>query len=344
MSSPFVYTPNSQYQPTPYLEPYYNQQQISPFIPTATLYPSSPYTGSTSLPGSPHLGPTSTPGTPRRVHFGDDFDLQYDAAAASWNIPQRQRRPSWHGGSGNFGTPTLSPTFLQPAPLGYFRDRRHSFGNTGSPYQQPTGFQVPAWGPYVNPAPPSPWSSLYPPQPVQFHIHPWLNGESPRGDFLFNLSSQSFSPLRVVGPGQSALLSLEDLKQPATHPPLTRLRITCDIIPQWPIELEYNPYQNGELLSVAAPAAPPITLGDVLIALHRSLNQKISHVDWARLTLSEETAVSRAYARRCRAAGSVEMLERSQGVRRVDFLLERVWFKGLIRSGDGWEGMKMILG
>jgi hypothetical protein len=184
-----------------------------------------------------------------------------------------------------------------------------------------------------------------------FLIHPYLNGEAPRPDFYFNLSTSTFSPMRLVAPGQSALLTLDDLSQPATHPPITRLRIVCDAIPQWPTELQYNPYAAA---AAAIPlsagggggGAPPITLGDVLIALHRSLQLRISHLDWARLNVSEETAVARAYTRRCRAVPHLAQFEASQGVRRVDYLLDRVVFRGLVRvhGVDGFETLRLVTG
>lgn len=314
MSNPYLYTPNAYhaYQPTPYVDPYINQAQPSPFIPNATLYPSSPY--------------SSAPGTPRRVHFDDELFP---------DLPPRPRRPSWHAGmmppmaSMELPQSGYSP-YLQPAPS-YFSNRRHSFGN--STYQSP-------WSAY-NALPGSPW--LYPSQPPQFQIHPLLNGESPRPDFFFDLSSPVFSPVRRVGPGQSGPLTMDELRQPATYPPITRLRITCDIIPQWPIELEYNPYESGQLqLPVSA---VPITLGDILVAIHRGLHTRISHIDWARLSLSEETAIARAYTKRCRSIPSLSQLEASQGVRRVDYLLDKVRFRGLLRvmGEQGFETMKLVV-
>jgi hypothetical protein len=189
---------------------------------------------------------------------------------------------------------------------------------------------------------------MYPTQPDTFLIHPYLNGETPRPDFHFDLSSPTFSPMRLVAPGQSALLSLDSLSEPATHPPITRLRIICDVIPQWPIELQYSPYAAAPTLSPSplSNSPVPITLGDVLIALHRSLQTRISHIDWARLSISEETAISRAYTRRCRSVPQLAQFEASQGVRRIDYLLDKVVFRGLVRvlGMEGFEKLRLVTG
>lgn len=333
MTSPYVYTPFVSYQATPYVAPYYAaQQQPSPFIPDATLYPASPYSNPSSLPASPHVhaSPLPSPNTSQRILFPGA-----DGGYSPWDGPVRMRRPSWHGGN-----PMVDGAWLQ-TPQGHIRTR--SFGDATYPYQQPPGMagywpppQSPRFGP----------GYALPMNAPQFHIHPWLNGESQRGDFIFDLSSLDFAPLRYLGPGQTMLLSQEDLAQPATHPPITRLRITCDLIPQWPTELSYNPYYSSPSPSMplSPGAAPPITLGDILIGLHKNLQARITHEDWSRLNVSQESAVTRAYTMRCRAAGAGEMTMRSHGVKRVDFLLERVRFKGLIRDSDGWEGMKLIVG
>lgn len=243
MSSPYVYTPQQYqaFQPT-YLDPYYGQQPVnSPFIPDATLYPSSPY--------------TSAPNTPRRVHFDDLWP----------DPPPRQRRPSWHAGlsqpiSAQLPSSGYASPFLQPTMPFFSHTRRRSFGDTTSPFRG-----------YYNP-----WTST---QSDTFVIHPYLDGETPRPDFHFDLSSPTFSPMRLVALGQSALLTADDLNQPATHPPITRLRIICDAIPLWPIELQYNPYA-------------------------------------------------------------------SQGVRRVDYLLDKVVLRGLVRvlGMEGYETLRLVTG
>jgi len=187
----------------------------------------------------------------------------------------------------------------------------------------PTGYPVPA-------------------QPAPFHIHPFLNGEIPRSDFIFNLPSRSFSPSRFVGLGQTAPLSPEELSQPATYPPISHLTITCDAIPQWPIQLAYNTYTNTAPITLGY-SPPPITLGDILGAIHKFLHTRITHADWAQLNTNDEIAVARAYTKRCRSSPHTEDLQRTQGVKRVDFLLERVWFKGLLRDRDRWDRMKMVI-
>ncbi|KAF9266680.1 hypothetical protein L218DRAFT_857282 [Marasmius fiardii PR-910] len=84
---------------------------------------------------------------------------------------------------------------------------------------------------------------------------------------------------------------------------------------------------------------PPITFLDVLLCIHRSLHTRITQADWAQLTSVEEEHVSRAYTQRCRSlahsgaysgvyGADAEQAARTQGVKRVDFLLGKVWFRG----------------
>lgn len=125
------------------------------------------------------------------------------------------------------------------------------------------------------------------------------------------------------------MLSPDELREPATFPTITSMRITHDAIPQWPIDLQYvhGEYDAGNPL--------PLTVGDVLYMIHSSLQRQISHSDWARLSQSEETAIARAYTRRYRSIPSSAELEARQGVKRVDYLMDRHVFRGLIRAADG---------
>jgi hypothetical protein len=192
------------------------------------------------------------------------------------------------------------------------------------------------------PLPPCPNSyvSGYPQFPSTLHIHPWINGDAPSPEFVFDLSITNFSPCRVVGSEQLVPLSPADLQQPAFHPPVTNLRITCDMAPSWPIDL-ICPIGMGMM-------PPPITLGDILVAIHKKMHQQITHDDWDRLSHSEEALISRAFTRRCRrenmrAGGRYrtdhELPERQQGVKVVDFLQGRSLFRGLVRTTDGYVKM-----
>ena len=276
-----------------------------PYVYTPLAFEPTPYLGygpytkrspfippATLFPSSPYppSSPYLGPNTPQGVHFDDTY----------WNAPPRPRRPSWHGG--------IPPSPFLSTPSTPRHDRRRSFGGGFRPWE-----------------PASPWANTS----SHFQIHPVLNGEAPRTDFYFDLASPSFTPLRSVGPGQSTVLSADELHEPATYPSITRMRITHDAIPQWPIDLEFH--YDG-YTSPASP--PPITLGDVLYMIHFSLHRQITHQDWARLSLSEETAIARAYTRRCRSVPSSAQVEASQGVKRIDYLLDKHAFRGLIRTHD----------
>jgi hypothetical protein len=326
MTSSFVYTPQINYRNSPYLAPFYNQT-YSPFIPELSLS-NSPYTRAPSLPPSPNPGyiPLASPYTPSQVPFPGSPDLGV-YPPDPWT---RERRPSWHGdGPANSAT----TAWLNSPVQSYQRQLTRSFG--ANPYPQPAGLD--GYWPAA-----SSYSPYIPPQLLpQITMHPWLNAEMPRSDFIFNLSTPQFAPMRYIGNNQSILLTNEELAQPATHPPIYQLHIQCDLIPNWPISLQYNPnpYRSDNTYPTVA---PPITLGDVLSGVHNSLHLGISQYDWASLPVEQERAVSRAYTKRCKAMASTTMI-RNEGVRRVDFLLGKVWFRGLARVGEGLENVKLIV-
>ena len=333
MSLPYHY-PQFQYT-TPYLVPFYQPVHVTPYIPSAALPPS--------------------PRPTQRVRFADDYSNDGPA--------QRQRRPSWHAGMAGmtpapnpvpFPSPTMLPTQLPPvAPWPAHPPYVHQRRRSDSCLPQPTWVTIPTViapqpavffsSPYVYTSPLPVYQNL----PPANRLHLLLNGEHASGPLLlFDLSLNTFSPLRIAHHGDTTgqPLSLVELEEPATLPGITRMTIKCDMVTQWPVVLEPE-RESSPYLSVQPESPQPITLGDVLVAIHRSLQTQIRHVDWARLTQSEEIDISRAYTRRCRTFSSARAFEASQGVRRVDYLKERYMFKGLVRtSGDGFENMKLITG
>ncbi|KAF8996993.1 hypothetical protein BDQ17DRAFT_1363769 [Cyathus striatus] len=343
MSGGFMYQPVN-LPPSVYLDNVYQQPQFSPFVPTGG-FTSSPYSNPTSLPGTPHglHSPLPAQGSPNTILFPAQGQIY---AEPVWAVPVmpiggRERRPSFNA---PLASPT--PTWLHSPPQ---RQRTISSGHNPYQYQPsgshnywppPVGFQYP-FSP-VAPTPFTPGFSNLPAVSQQLFMHPWLNAEVPRDDFMFDLSQTAFNPLRIIGQGQVIPVAQEELVQPATHPPITALRIVCDAIPQWPIELQYNPqYYTGV-------NPPPISLGDVLGSIHSYLQKSITHVEWAGLSQSDMRSVNIAYSRRCRSAGSLDAVHREEvaGIKRVDFLMEKTRFRGLTRI-PGAEGdimtMKLIV-
>ncbi|KAF9050561.1 hypothetical protein BJ165DRAFT_1342478 [Panaeolus papilionaceus] len=324
MSGPYVYTPQVEYRNSPYLAPYYTQT-ASPFIPDVSLN-SSPF----SLPGDLPTTPVLSPASP----FQPPHTAGFPAPEETTFIPTgylRTRRPSWPG--------PVDPAAFTRTPR---RQRTRSFGEPPSPFQPPTTINEYEW-----PVPLSP--PIYAQVPLtqpQIRLHPWLSADA-RSDFVFNLSWPSFGPSRAVsaqfahGRSGLVLLSDEELNTTATHPAVYRIRITCDYIPQWPITLEYNPAMATG--SGYPMTAPPIKLGDVLSGIWNAMQMRISHQDWARLDPRLRHMVTRAFTERCAVMpdNEVGLSVRNQGVKRLDFLLGKVWFKGLKRVSD-YE-YKMIL-
>ena len=171
--------------------------------------------------------------------------------------------------------------------------------------------------------------------PFNIRVHPLLDGDGGNtNDLRFDLSSPIFAPQRWTGRSTAemfVLLSGEELAQRATQPPISGLRIICDMIPQWPIDLFLPQMQYAQL-------------HDVLLAIFRALHKRITHVDWVALNTEEAHAITRAFQTRCASCGSAELaaIARNDGVKRVDYLREKIWFRGLVPL-DG-NVMKMVLG
>jgi len=177
--------------------------------------------------------------------------------------------------------------------------------------------------------------------PSGLHLHPLLSGDSGHISLIFDLSSPKFDPMKCLQSRRIERLSTADLNEPSTWPALTRLCIECDLVPQWPIKLD--PVNFGGRLPPAGTYIPPMTIKYVLTRIYDHFQQRIRHVDWAKLNIQDQIGISKAYTARCTALGSAEAFERSNGVKKIDYTLGNVWFKGLTRVGDGTEMLKLHL-
>jgi len=234
-------------------------------------------------------------------------------------------------------------------PADYTHTRRRSFGTDTSDrsyrlYSQQSTSQP--WSSYSYTAPGAPalptsvvvpdLYGSYPPV-IRSELHPLLRPDSHA--IYFDLSFFEFRPLDTNG----RPIPVQTLAEPATHPPTTRLVVTSDVIPKWPVLLDYH----AAMLGTSHPSSvlPPITLGDVLYAVHQTMQTQITHIEWAELNEKEGTAVARAYTRRYKLAAGHESRIATEGVKRVDYLLKKVMFAGLSRkSGDqGYENLKLLV-
>lgn len=318
MSGAFIYTPTSspyEYGPSPYLRQFNSRPRVSPHIPTV------------------NLGDPSAPNTPIR-----SSKILEDPWTPSYSRP---RRPSWHAG---MDTPFLNtPTLVVPSDYTHTRrrslDNRHQRPDFGDYFQrqQPNPYPWMVPGTPLQPAAPSySYGTDYPPF-IPSEIHPLLRPGS--REIKFDLSHFEFRPLDHRG----VMLSSVILAQPATHPPTTRLVIQSDQIPQWPVLLDYYAATLGT--SQSPSALPPITLGDVLYAIHQTMQTQITHREWAELDERDEIAVGKAYVRRYKLVHGYEQRLAAEGVKRVDYLLKKVMFAGLDRRSrdQGFENLKLLV-
>ncbi|KAJ7927069.1 hypothetical protein B0H13DRAFT_1598976 [Mycena leptocephala] len=119
------------------------------------------------------------------------------------------------------------------------------------------------------------WESQDTPR-AMYQVHPCLNGYA-RLPMFFDLAPVQFTPQWLTSANR-APLSLRDIRGPAFHPPITTLRILHSRMPFWPVELVLPTEFHTQALK------PPISLGDVLVSLHRAMHQRISAADWETLS------------------------------------------------------------
>jgi len=108
-------------------------------------------------------------------------------------------------------------------------------------------------------------------------------------------------------------LTIDDLSQPATEPPLPSLFLIADKFP-WTISI------SATLPSTA------VTICDVLATLHRTLRLPVTSAEFQSLPSYEDMLrVKKAYERRYKAIlePSARVEEEKKGVKRVDFLKGR---------------------
>ncbi|KAJ7636409.1 hypothetical protein FB45DRAFT_788608, partial [Roridomyces roridus] len=315
MTAPFVYLPLPQVSPTLPYNPYYAapQNTISPFVPPSSRFQASPYLVQPATAASP----ISSPGdfNPRSVLWPEG------AFEAAYTTPSPRLTTFWQG-------IPVSCLRLPPTPR----------LSTTAPTQVATVPVPPLDLPPATTAPTqTPSASSAPEQ-----IHPRLAGTAPSSTFFYDLSYSRFLPQRIFHPlppphpPQYAMLSSRDFNEPAFHPPRTKLRLLFSRLPFWPVDLAL-PEAMPEHVNI------PISVGDVLVALHHALHARISATDYWTLGETDRRAVRDAFAQRCRAEAvrsgvpptqlyDVEKREKAQGLRKVDFLCGKTVFTGLVKA------------
>jgi len=274
----------------------------SPFIPNIAFGTPSPMAQSIPLPPSPY-----TPSSP----YTSPSHALHDYPPIG--PPQRQRTVSFNTAQlaySPFQTPP-SPQFLQVQTPGHHR--RRSYGGSTS--------STPA-SPFRGNAPLPTFGA------EQIQLNPWL---VPRGDIVLDFSSPDFRVDVMMSAATRQLIPLTDASflELATSSAITKMRIVCDLLPQLPIDVSSDRGPNGILV--------PLTVGNILTHIWKMLHSRISMKDWQTIGMENETRATRAYMARCKSLGPLEVAERQQGVKWVDMLCGRVWFKGLVRENDVYK-------
>jgi hypothetical protein len=114
-------------------------------------------------------------------------------------------------------------------------------------------------------------------------------------------------------------LTNRELSEPATYPAVPFLQISSPYL-QWRISV------SGR--------TGVVTIGDVLDAIYTSLRKNIIREDYKYLSDNAQLRVKAAYERRFRSLLDQRSYERERqsGVKRVDFLMDRNRFRGLIMT------------
>jgi len=186
----------------------------------------------------------------------------------------------------------------------------------------------PQFYPQVNP-----YAYYAPPKPQipKFHIHQLLKSDNPH--LLLDLTAARCSPLTPNGRHGVIPVHPGYLSQAATYPELPKITVICpELAPfekEWAITVEPSTFSLSGQMGVTA--------GDILASVHEALQKAVTHAEWAKISEKDVYEVSMAFTRRCRALGGEFEKERNQGVKRCDFLRDKIVLSGLsqVKSGDG---------
>ncbi|GJJ12791.1 hypothetical protein Clacol_007036 [Clathrus columnatus] len=142
------------------------------------------------------------------------------------------------------------------------------------------------------------------------------------GPLEYDLSLDPSHILVIHNTGYS-ILSTKQLDTPATNPSVHSMNITCTALP-WTMTITAS--NNNGVLSIR----------DIIDGLYHGLRSKAKKQDWDRLSKDAKGRVRRAWVSRYNRHHSIQdrAYEKSQGLRRVDFLGGHVAFKGLAYIPD----------
>jgi len=204
-------------------------------------------------------------------------------------------------------SPAAQPVFLPQVAAGY--SPGHVGAQLPSPNRMPAQLQGPVLLDVLNAGSGPSWggrsSSSTP------HIH-------------YDLRDYPSRALVTTHP-QLSLLSQGHLKASITNPATTGIKIISKNFP-WEVDVESD--RQGA----------PITVEDVVNTLHETLDKHIASSEWWIVTDEVRSRVAKQYERNCDASpsgsgrhrGEVEKpRHKSEGVRRVDWLLDNFIMKGL---------------
>ncbi|KAG9310055.1 hypothetical protein JVU11DRAFT_10098 [Chiua virens] len=186
--------------------------------------------------------------------------------------------------------------------------------------------------PPVSHPPPYNWTWNQFPAPQDVRLHPRLqhrcNGPQP---IFFDIALGPKMITHMTRDSAKAPLDPVHFAQPATHPAVTHMRIETvseDPLPHFPWPIEITNAQG-------------ITCGDVFDAITRKFMEHVSEDEYGSWTPHRKTSAARGYHRRVRtlpdATKPGEVPNTAIGLRRLDYIGERVVFRGLEQAASMLE-------
>ncbi|KAG6854802.1 hypothetical protein C0991_001229 [Blastosporella zonata] len=162
--------------------------------------------------------------------------------------------------------------------------------------------------------------------PVASHINP-----------AFSAAHGSAIVYDIRFPTDNASLHHSHINDLATEPPLPCMTITCASLEGWAIRVEASQPGCG------------VTILDVMHAIWTGLRASVTEAEYRRLSPEMRRRVDYAFHHRYQTVGlneqgiareKAQAMEKSKGLKRVDFLGEMVLFRGFqstLKGSEVWE-------